>query len=99
MYKQRGQLFPAKKYNRPLANLYYRSLTMRLSQGKGYASYSPQPNDDRNELVRIQRLAGVDFTNGKYNAKGHGLDGLGQSCYSIEWKRLKGVKTFSFQSL
>lgn len=52
---------------------------------------------DLDEMVRVQRLAGIDFASGKYNGKGHGLDGLNQAVYRIEFRRLKGVKTFSFQ--
>lgn len=53
--------------------------------------------NDSDEMVRVQRLAGIDFANGTFNMKGHGLDGLNQAVYRIEFRRLKGVKTFSFQ--
>lgn len=52
---------------------------------------------DLDEMARVQRLAGIDFANGTFNMKGHGLDGVMQACYRIEFRRLKGVKTFSFQ--
>lgn len=50
-----------------------------------------------NAQTAAQRLAGIDFTNGVFNMKGHGLSGLDQAAYRIEYKRLKGVKVFSFQ--
>ena len=49
------------------------------------------------ELAAVQRLAGIDFSRGVFNARGHGLDGVLQACYRIEYRRLQGVKTFSFQ--
>jgi hypothetical protein len=52
---------------------------------------------DADELVRVQRLAGIDFASGVFNMRGHGLDSVMQACYRIEYRRLKGVKTFSFQ--
>lgn len=52
---------------------------------------------EADDLARIQRLAGIDYVKGRFNMRGHGLTGVQQSCYRIEWKRLQGVKVFSFQ--
>lgn len=65
----------------------------RYDQGSGCNTAAV----DFDDVVRIQRLAGVDFANGRYAAKSHGLDGIQQSDYHIEYKRLKGIKVFSFQ--
>lgn len=59
--------------------------------------HSEDSTADADELAKVQRLAGIDFASGMFNMRGHGLDGVMQACYRIKYRRLKGVKTFSFQ--